>query len=700
MKLYRSNLLKSSMLALSVVGILGCGSGSTSADGTVNMLSEKAVAAPVLIGFNTAVPSSLKPGDAVGHVGSAYSPEMNRATLGDVSYSLSGNDAGKFAIDEIGFIRATQTLQNDTNYALELTAENSMGYSTPVDITIYSGALSDQTKSSRCFNCDEEEEEKVVCATMQNTIHINENSTYVSNITSSLGVAFTLESGIDMDKFEFDGDELKFKDAPDYELPTSLGADNEYLVNVTDGGEGKQELKIIVENIPDTVPLLKEYSAVLPETTLANTLVGNVGTLLEGENDIQFIVLKDAANTTVRDLNFYVDIFGNIYTNKDMVGLVGDHQMTATAYNESGWSDPVTVAFNVSDVEIDDALMNPLLANVDENSVGGTKVGLVKIDDLGDLDLANVNQIDLVSYNYDDSSESENASPFELVIETGKLWLQVKAAYDADKLDYEKVTFYTFKMQLHDTVAGLSTNRVCAYVQINDIDEEDPIFVSDEPVTKNINENIEYIGTFKAFDETKPVNYKIVGGADDDKFKIEQVGNDSFKLSFDATKFDESEILDTGVQLPDFEHPNDSDNDNIYVVQVKGTDSVALPEGTHSKTVEYHIHVQNIFEVLPELENPGALSMAFSGESAILNVENKDDMDGEVAGFELGSEWKNGVELFGTDKKFAINSSSGRLYISGGDDGDEGFYMIEARAKNEAGSWGAYQTYVVTVTTP
>jgi hypothetical protein len=463
------------MLALSVIGILGCGGNNVSTNHADNiLLTEKAVVAavPVLIGFNTAIPSTVKPGDAVGHVASAYNAGLNPSTLGTISYSLSGSDADKFIIDEIGFIRALHTLENNKGYTLKLTADNNMGSSIPVTITINNGQLyANPIKDSRCINCQPNKPPVVTCATMYNTIHINENSTYVSTITSSLGNKFAIESGIDMDKFEFIDDTLKFIKAPDFENPTSAGSANEYLVNVTDQGMSRQELKIIVDNTPDTVPKLTAYSTSLPETTPANTYVGNVGTLLEGEENIRFIVLKDASNTSVKNLNFYIDIFGNIYTNKDMHGLIGDHKMIATAYNESGWSDSVIVAINVADRQVDDALINPLLADIDENSEGGTKVGKIRIPDLGDLNLAHIDQIDLVSYDYDWAAESPNTSPFELAIEGDALWLKVKATYAAYKLDYEQVTFYTLKIQLHDTVAGLSTNRVCAYIQINDIDE-------------------------------------------------------------------------------------------------------------------------------------------------------------------------------------------------------------------------------------
>ena len=551
------------------------------------------------------------------------------------------------------------------------------------------------------------------CPTIFNTIHIKENSTYVTNVTSSAGTPFVINDGADMSVFEFVGDMLKFKDTaiPDFENPGSADGDNDYWVNLFDGGQGKQQLKIVIDNVPDTPPVITGFSASLPEGTPANTKLSSINSAYkidvsaQGEDAIQFIVLKDQSNSTVVGLDYYVDINGEIYTNKELPA--GTTIMQATAYNESGWGTPTEIVVDVAEVQDKGPRIHPLFANIDENTAGGTEVGEVRILDLGDFaSVSDFEQLILKDYDYPSDTTSPNTSPFKLAINgSGKLVLKLKDTYNADKLDYEKVKFYTLKMQLKDDDTGVTSNETCIYVQINDIDENDPIFVSDEPVQKIMPENQALIGTFKAFDETNPVTYVIAGGADADKFKIEPVTDsqgvlNSFKLSFDDTKFPASVVLNTGIHLPDYENPVDSDFDNVYVVSITGTDSVPLPEGAHSKTVEYQVHIQNVFEVLPTLANPGPLQMAYSGESTIIAVENLSDMDGAVAGFELGRQWKDGTELFGSDKKFAINPNSGRLYVSGGVPGDEGTYQVEVRAKNEAGNWGEYETFTVIVTAP
>lgn len=815
LRLNGSGILKSSMLALSAVAVIGCGGGSTTANNAVGTLSEQTKNAPVLTGFSTAVPANVKPGDAVGYVGSAYASEKSRAKYGNVSYTLSGKDADKFFIDQDDFIRAKQYLQTGTTYELELTGNNQSGSSKPIAINITCGSIltdANGLKSDRCnsdsggscpidnlpwlplhpegerivaqlpgdaalfgikddgldgdhfeiitegdntylaFKAEpdfenptdgenwksaaqdndykvtvlfyEDDSRKTICnehsmcvrvtdqeepcPTIFNTIHINENSTYVTNAATTLG-SFSIDDGADASLFKFVGDELQFITAPDYENPGSSAGTNEYIVNLFDGAQGKQDLKIVIDNIPDTPPIVTGFSALIPETTLAHTKLSSIDSsykvdvsenppaTTQGENSIQFIVLKDQTNSTVTGLDFYVDIDGEVYTNKDMTGLTGSTIMQATPYNESGWGDPTEIVIEVEDVANKGATIHPLFANIDENSVGGTTVGEVRILDLGDLNLADFDQLKLFDYDYGSDFVGPNTSPFELALDgTGtKLMLKLKDSYNPADLDYELRTFYTLKMQMKDTVTGLTSNQACVYVQVNDVDENDPIFVSDEPVTKNIDENVGYIGTFKTFDETYAVNFAKTGGADMDKFKIIPVqdsdGNEnSFELWFDDTAFPPSVVLNTGIHLPDFENPIDSDNDNVYVVQVKGTDSVGLPEGPHSKTVEYQIHVQNVVEVVPEILNRSGIDYVGPWYvSPIGNLVISNTVDGPVDQFEL-------VSQTGPGTIFSVDSATGRINVTA-NPADTGDYQIVVRAHNDAG-WGPAETLDIRLT--
>jgi 6-phosphogluconolactonase (cycloisomerase 2 family) len=115
-------------------------------------------------------------------------------------------------------------------------------------------------------------------------------------------VGFSITGGADQSKFEIVAGELRFKVAPDYELPADVGADNIYEVSITaDDGAGRrtvQSLSVTVTPVNDNSPVPVADAIAVVEGGTATVLVGGATSVLA--NDMDADLPNDAlrVNTT------------------------------------------------------------------------------------------------------------------------------------------------------------------------------------------------------------------------------------------------------------------------------------------------------------------------------------------------------------------------------------------------------------------
>ncbi|MBR1151513.1 cadherin domain-containing protein [Bradyrhizobium sp. JYMT SZCCT0428] len=157
-----------------------------------------------------------------------------------VTYSIvPGDDGAKFAIDAntgvVTFITAPD-FENPTDTA---TSGNNTYV---VTVRAFDGLSSDdQTITITVTDVND-----APVITSSASINVNENQTAVATVTSSdqdspaQTLTYSLAGGVDAGKFSIDPGTgvLTFQSAPNFEVPTDIGADNNYdvIVRVTDNG--------------------------------------------------------------------------------------------------------------------------------------------------------------------------------------------------------------------------------------------------------------------------------------------------------------------------------------------------------------------------------------------------------------------------------------------------------------------------------
>lgn len=149
--------------------------------------------------------------------------------------------------------------------------------------------------------------------------------------------------------------------------------------------------------------------------------------------------------------------------------------------------------------------------------------------------------------------------------------LSFKTAPDFENpTDSDHNSVYSVQVQVSD-----DTNSVTQDIQVSVVNVEEPPTITSAS-TVSIPENTLFVFNVTGSDpEGHLPLYGIVGGADQSKFTLNFLTG---VLSF--------------VSPPDFEHPTDTNHDNVYVVQV------AVSDGTHLVTQDISVTVTNVNETV------------------------------------------------------------------------------------------------------
>ena len=150
----------------------------------------------------------------------------------------------------------------------------------------------------------------------------NENSTTVTTMAANIAVTWSINSGLDGDKFLIDaGGNLTFKGIPNFEIPTDSDSDNDYKVEIKalegGGSFSTQTLTVTIQNVNEASPVIDttnltgtieenaanstviyDVSASDADTTdvLSYSVSGTDSSLLNIDSDDGEIRLKSSAN--------------------------------------------------------------------------------------------------------------------------------------------------------------------------------------------------------------------------------------------------------------------------------------------------------------------------------------------------------------------------------------------------------------------
>ena len=371
-------------------------------------------------------------------------------------------------------------------------------------------------------------------------------------------VSFATTGGVDQGLFEIvNGNELKFKTAPDYEIPGDFNGDREYLVEVTATDSGTpalstpQIVKVTVTPENDNTPVFTS-----PDSVDVSENTKDVLTLAATDADLPAQTVSFAI-TGGADQDLFEVVNGNELkfktapdyeipgdSNGDSEYLV---EVTATDSGDPVLSTPQTVEVTVTP-END----NVPVASTDSIAVaeGDTTTALVSG---ATTVLANDTDADLPGDTLTAVLDSgpTHASSFTLNSDG-------TFSYTHDGSENQSDSFtYHVNDGLHDS------NPVAVSIDISPVNDNTPVFTSPDSV--DVSENTKDVLTLAATDADLPaqtVSFAITGGVDRESFEILNGNELKFKTA------------------PDYEIPGDFDQDNEYLVEVTATDSGAPPLST------------------------------------------------------------------------------------------------------------------------
>jgi len=274
------------------------------------------------------------------------------------SFTLGGSSV--FAINEQGDIIVTEAAQLDyeqrQTYELSVSAYNSFGESKAVNVTVHVNNVPDTPP-------------QVISTSMS----IDENSpagTAVGVLRVTPGEAAVNTIGISGDGHEY------FRADPDGTVRVAGSLDYEsrsrfhltFSATSILGTSNVSSLDIAVNNVPEVAPTLqatavtRHFHEIGVGQTLANVLID------AGDTPVQVITLQP-------DSPFAVRPNGELYLAEALSGDQTEFNLTASAGNGFGLSDPVGVNIRV----IATPVLSDTRLSVDENAPSGTVVGNVGI---------------------------------------------------------------------------------------------------------------------------------------------------------------------------------------------------------------------------------------------------------------------------------------------------------------------------------
>ena len=568
----------------------------------------------------------------------AYMAMATDADGDSLTYSLSGTDAARFTIDPatgaVSFI-ASPDFENPDDaggnnvYDITVTASDDDN-STDHDVAI---TVTNVNDNNPIFTSD-------------TSVDVAENQTaaYTAVATDADGdvLSYSL-SGTDAARFTIDANtgDVRFREAPDAENPGDDDDDNVYDIIVTasdnTGGTTDTDLAvaITVTNVNDNAPIFNspDSVSVAENQTLAYTALAT-----DGDGDALSYSLSgtDATLFTIDATTGAVSfITPPDFENPGDNGRDNVYDIIVTASDGAIANDiDQAVAITVTDVN-DSApvFTSPATASVTENQSAATVVYRAVATD-GDGDT--------LTY----SLSGTDAARFTIDANTGDVrFREIPDAENPGDDDDDNV--YDIIVTASDNTGGTTDTDLAVAITVTNVNDNQPVFSS--PATASVAENYTAAYTALATDD------------DGDSLRYNLSGTDAALFTIDpatgAVRF---------IAAPDFENPDDDDDDNVYDIIVTASD------GANETEHNVAITVTNVNDNQPVFSSPATASVAENQTAAYTTIAA--DVDGDDLTYSLS--WTDAA-------LFTINENTGVVsfrvapdFEMPGDDNDDNIYDI------------------------
>ena len=515
-----------------------------------------------------------------------------------VTFTLSGGaDADQFSISQAG------ELTFNTIPDFEIPTDEGMNNEYEVTITATDGQPSPMTAmQTLTITVTGVNEHAPVFARGTTMVDVAEGTTAVTTVVATDAdtgqtVTFTLSGGADAGQFSISqAGALTFNTAPDFEIPTDMGTNNEYEVTITatDGPTSPmtatQTLTITVTGVNEHAPVFARGTTmvdVAEGTTAVTTVVATDAdagqtvtfTLSGGADADQFSISQAGELTfnTVPDFEIPTDM-----------GTNNEYEVTITATD--GPTSPMTatqtITITVTDVNEHAPVFARGTAMVDvaEGITAVTTVGATDADAGQTVSFTLLGGADAGQFSISQAGElTFNTVPdFEIPTDAGM------------NNEYEVAITAT------DGQTPPMTATQTLTITVTDVNEHAPVFARGTAMV-DVAEGITAVTTVGATDADagQTVSYTLSGGADAGQFSISQAG----ELTFN--------------RVPDFEMPTDMGTNNEYEVTITATDGQTAPM-TATQTIT--ITVTDVNEHAPVFARGTTMVDVAEGTTAVTTV--------------------------------------------------------------------------------
>jgi hypothetical protein len=473
------------------------------------------------------------------------------------------------------------------------------------------------------------------------SVSVAENNALVTTITATDAdtptntLTFSITGGADAGKFAVNSSTgvLSFANAPDFEQPTDVGANNVYdvTVAVSDGtNSDSQAIAVTVTNVVEAGPppvIISNGGGATAEIGVAensrlvttvqatdpDTASGSLVYLISGGVDADKFTIDSSTGV----LNF-ID-FPNFESPTD-VGLNNVYDVTVQA--SDGFNiDTQAIAVAVTDVVENSA--PPVITS----DGGGPSASLSVTENTTAVTIVTATDADTFADALEFSiSGGADAAKFVINSSSGVLTFISAPDFEVPG-DVGANNVYDVTVRVSD---GSFTDSQAIAVTIINVDESSasPVITSNgggPSASVSVAENTTVVTTVTATDADTPTNaltFSISGGADADKFTI---NNSTGVLAF--------------ASAPDFEQPTDVGANNVYDVTVQVSD------GSHTDSQAIAVAVTNVADVNtpPTLTTVSTLTGATEDTPFMITyatlaaAADEADTDGDTVSFRIES---------------------------------------------------------------
>ena len=579
----------------------------------------------------------------------AYEAAATDADGDPLSYSLSGTDAALFTID-------ANTGEVNFRAAPDFEVPGDDDGDNVYDITVTASDGTNRTEQAVAITVTNEND-NAPTFTSPATASVAENqvAAYEAAATDADGDSLRYSlSGTDAALFTIDANtgEVRFRAAPDVEVPGDADRDNVHDITVTasDGtNSANHNVAITVTNENDNVPAFTSPATV---SVAENQVAAYMAAATDADGDSLSYSLSgtDAALFTIDantgEVRFMAAPDFEAPGDDDMDNV---YDITVTASDGTNRTEQA-VAITVTN-ENDNAptFTSPATVSVAENQVATYEAAAAATDADGD------------SLRY--SLSGTDAALFTIDANTGEVSFMAAPDFEAPG-DADMDNVYDITVTASD--GDNSANHNVA-ITVTDENDNAPAFTS--PATASVAEN--QVAAYMA----------AATDADGDSLRYSLSGTDAALFTIDAN---------TGevrfMAAPDFEAPGDDDGDNVYDITVTASD------GDNSANHNVAITVTNENDNVPAFTSPATASVAENQVAAYGAAAA--DADGDPLSYSLS----------GTDAAlFTIDANTGEVRfraapdfeMPGDDDGDN-VYDITVTASD--GDNSANHNVAITVT--